>query len=215
MPNDFAIAIAVILWSPVIITVLIPASLHFATASFTSSLGGSIIPHIPVKINSPSIFSISSLVGLFSTYLYAIPNTLRAFPANSSFALCIFFISSFVISLISPFIEILLQISRSSSTPPFVHTIYLSSYLLTVVISFLSESNGISETLLNLSSSSFLCPQFKAKLVSAVSVGSPVNSSFETIFVSLQSNPIRTVLLSSSSLFTASTDFIFPFAKSF
>ena len=47
IPKALAIAIAVILWSPVIITVLIPAVLHFSTASFTSSLGGSIIPTIP------------------------------------------------------------------------------------------------------------------------------------------------------------------------
>ena len=64
IPNFLAIAVAVILWSPVIITVFIPAVLHFSTAIFASSLGGSIIPTIPTNIKSFSIFSISSFVGL-------------------------------------------------------------------------------------------------------------------------------------------------------
>ena len=49
IPSSFAIAAPVILWSPVIITVFIPALLHFSIATFTSGLGGSIIPHIPNK----------------------------------------------------------------------------------------------------------------------------------------------------------------------
>ena len=47
MPKSFAIAFAVATWSPVIITVLIPALLQVATASFTPSLGGSIMPINP------------------------------------------------------------------------------------------------------------------------------------------------------------------------
>ena len=43
IPTLFAIAAAVILWSPVIITGRIPAFIHSATAAFDSSLGGSII----------------------------------------------------------------------------------------------------------------------------------------------------------------------------
>ena len=49
---DLAIANAVFLWSPVIITGCIPASLHFNTASLTSTLGGSILPATPIKIRS-------------------------------------------------------------------------------------------------------------------------------------------------------------------
>ena len=47
IPIRFAIAAAVILWSPVIITGRIPAFIHSATAAFDSSLGGSIIAISP------------------------------------------------------------------------------------------------------------------------------------------------------------------------
>ena len=43
IPILFAIAAAVILWSPVIITGRIPAFMHSSTAAFDSSLGGSIM----------------------------------------------------------------------------------------------------------------------------------------------------------------------------
>ena len=89
MPNAFAMAIAVALWSPVIITVLIPALLHFATASFTSSLGGSIIPTIPTYVKSLSIVFISSSVGSWSISLYAIASTRRASFAIASFCFVI------------------------------------------------------------------------------------------------------------------------------
>ena len=57
------IAVAVSLWSPVIITTWIPASLHFSTAFFTSGRIGSIIPTKPTKIKSSS--EISSLEEVF------------------------------------------------------------------------------------------------------------------------------------------------------
>ena len=85
MPKLFAIAVAVTLWSPVIITVFIPAVLHFSTAIFASSLGGSIIPTIPRKTKSFSIFSISSFDGSCSKTLYAQPNTRKASFAIFSF----------------------------------------------------------------------------------------------------------------------------------
>ncbi len=50
--SSFAITLAVILWSPVIIIVFIPAFLHKATASLTSGLGGSMRPAIPTKTRS-------------------------------------------------------------------------------------------------------------------------------------------------------------------
>ena len=59
MPKSFAIAFAVAIWSPVIITGLIPAVLHLATACFASGRGGSIIPISAVKIKP---FSASSAV---------------------------------------------------------------------------------------------------------------------------------------------------------
>ena len=50
MPIFSAIAFAVAIWSPVIMTVLIPAFLQVSTASLTPSLGGSIIPMSPTKV---------------------------------------------------------------------------------------------------------------------------------------------------------------------
>ena len=50
IPIDFAMAVAVTLWSPVIIIGLIPASFAFSTASIDSSLGGSIIETKPIKV---------------------------------------------------------------------------------------------------------------------------------------------------------------------
>ena len=83
IPIFLAIATAVALWSPVIITVFIPACLHFSTAFFASSLGGSIIPTIPINVNPLSRFSISYFDGTWSISLYANANTLKA-----SFAIC-------------------------------------------------------------------------------------------------------------------------------
>ena len=49
MPTRLAMAKAVAAWSPVIITGVIPALLHWATASFTPGLGGSSKPMSPAK----------------------------------------------------------------------------------------------------------------------------------------------------------------------
>ena len=57
MPNSLPIAVAVNCWSPVIILTLMPAFWQIAIASFTSGLGGSMIPTKPRKINPDSIFS--------------------------------------------------------------------------------------------------------------------------------------------------------------
>ena len=51
MPSSLAMATAVSLWSPVIITGRMPAARHWATASFTSGRTGSIIPARPMKHN--------------------------------------------------------------------------------------------------------------------------------------------------------------------
>ena len=85
-----------------------------------------------------------------------------------------------------------MQIDNNSSIPPFVNTIYLLFTLCTVVISFLSESKGISSTL-GISSYIFLVkPSFKATSTSAVSVGSPFNSPLSEILVSLHNIPLYT-----------------------
>ena len=57
IPNSFAIAKAVVLWSPVIMTVVIPAFLKIETASLHSGLGGSIIPTKPTKTKFSSFNS--------------------------------------------------------------------------------------------------------------------------------------------------------------
>ncbi len=56
-------ATAVFLWSPVIMTVRIPARLHSATAALTSSRGGSIMAISPEKTRSRSIDSGVGLSG--------------------------------------------------------------------------------------------------------------------------------------------------------
>ena len=94
IPISFAIAFAVWIWSPVIITVFIPAFLHVFTASFTPSLGGSIIPINPTKIKSFSIDLLSIKFGNCSTSLYATAITLNAEFAMSLFC---FSISSFLL----------------------------------------------------------------------------------------------------------------------
>ena len=62
--SSFAIAEAVVIWSPVIMMVLIPALLATSIASLTSGLAGSIIPTKPRKVKFSSKFSLHS--GLFA-----------------------------------------------------------------------------------------------------------------------------------------------------
>ena len=62
IPISFAIAEAVILWSPVIIIGLIEALIQSATAALDSSLGGSIIEIKPRKVNPFSSSKLSSLL---------------------------------------------------------------------------------------------------------------------------------------------------------
>ena len=81
MPSLFAITFAVISWSPVIITGVIPASLHFLTAFSASFLGGSSIPISPINERSLSTFSLSELISLNAT-----PITLKPPSAISLFA---------------------------------------------------------------------------------------------------------------------------------
>ena len=63
MSSSRAMATAVILWSPVIITGRMPARWHRCTASRTSSRGGSIIPTRPEKVSSCSNVRLSSSGG--------------------------------------------------------------------------------------------------------------------------------------------------------
>ena len=54
IPRSWAIALAVVAWSPVIMMTLIPAVLHCAIAVFTCGLAGSIIACRPTKMRSVS-----------------------------------------------------------------------------------------------------------------------------------------------------------------
>ena len=118
---------------------------------------------------------------------------------------------------ISPEIWYELHFSSNSSIPPFVYTINLSFTLFTVVISFLSESNGISCTRGILSYILGSKLSLNAMSTNAVSVGSPVSFPSVLTFVSLHS--IFAYISSVSSLSFNSNLFVFsiisiPFSKS-
>ena len=122
IPICFAMAEAVILWSPVIITGLIPASIQALTASADSSLGGSIIDIRPMKVKS---FSSSSFISvLLSIFLYAKDKTLRPVFENSWLISSILAISSLVIGLTPSEVSILVDLLRRTSTAPLVAIIF-------------------------------------------------------------------------------------------
>ena len=91
IPKSLAIAFAVTIWSPVIITVFIPALLQALTDSFTPFLGGSIIPINPIKTKLFSILFELISFGKTSTSKYATPSTLSALSAI--FPFCFFILS--------------------------------------------------------------------------------------------------------------------------
>ena len=68
IPTSRATAIAVILWSPVIMTGFIPALIQSATAALLSSLGGSVIAHNPINVYLFSSFSLISVLLLNSRF---------------------------------------------------------------------------------------------------------------------------------------------------
>ena len=86
IPKSFAMAVAVVLWSPVIIIVRTPACLATLMASFASGRAGSIIPTNPIKSISFSISSTVMLVGILSYVFTATAKTLNASLAISSLA---------------------------------------------------------------------------------------------------------------------------------
>ena len=194
IPICFAMAEAVILWSPVIIIGLIPALIQLSTAPFDSSLGGSIIEINPTKISS---FSSSKLISFpCSISLYAKDKTLSPLCENSLFIFSISFLSSSVIGLIPSAFSMLVTLLSITSRAPFVVIILLPSKLFTVLISFLSESNGISLNLVYFSLTSNSSKLYIApRLISAISVGSPISFSLE-VTASLHNNAISMSLFS-------------------
>ena len=176
MPRLEAMAPAVILWSPVIITGLMPAALHLATATFASSRGGSIIPTIPRKVRSFS--RVAGVISEGSSFraLEATASTRRACEAIFRLASWIPCRSSSSRGRAPCPSSMFEQHPSSSSSPPFTATRKVpSGRACTVVISFLSESKGISSTRGSPASISFLSREyFRPASRSAVSVGSPI-----------------------------------------
>ena len=143
MPSSLAMAAAVVLWSPVIIIVFIPALIASFTAPKTSFLGGSIIAISPTKVRSTS----SSMAGTkFSsgTSLIEKANTLNALSENSSLICLYLFNISSVIGTSSPSFNALVDLCSTISGAPLTNMIALPPMEFTVDISFLSESKGIS-----------------------------------------------------------------------
>ena len=138
------------LLSPVIITTLIPASLHVFIEFLTSSRGGSIIPTSPTKIRSLSGSS------PFSSFLYATASTLSALDASEEFSLYIFSFKLSVSLIFLPFLRTYLHLFITLSSAPFVKTYLSPSTILTVDIILRSLSNGTSPTRGNLPSKSSL-----------------------------------------------------------
>ena len=127
IPSSFAIAFAVITWSPVIIIVLIPASLQVFMEFGTSSLGGSIIPTMPMKVRFVSIFSPS--FGTLSRIFLAKPKTLKASEDREVFKLSIFSLYSAVKGCIPLVVRTLSHTFKSSSKAPFTYAVILPSIL--------------------------------------------------------------------------------------
>ena len=119
MPILLATAQAVSLWSPVIITVFIPAFLQVTTAFLASFLGGSIIPISPKNIRpfSDLVEKISSLQGL-----YAKASTRSPLLAISLLIFSILPLLAEVIGRILSPSKIPLHFSIKTSQPPFAIT---------------------------------------------------------------------------------------------
>ena len=133
-------ALAVFLWSPVIIITLIPAFLQSSTAFLALFLAGSIIPTSPVKIR----FSSS---GVSSLVLYANPIVLKAlFVISLIFSDSVCLISGVIISIL-PLLSMWLHLDIIISGAPFEKIIlFLSSHVYSVVIILRERSSGISLT---------------------------------------------------------------------
>ena len=149
MPSFLAIENAVRTWSPVIITVDIPAvtvatpaALHSATASLTPSFIPSVIPHSPRNISPSSVAAPSKL-------LYAKPKTRSAssdmaLPASAILRLNSF-VSGFTPSPVNTNEHFSIRISGAPLTK--LHLSPLKSAA--TVIIFLSDVNGISARRVN------------------------------------------------------------------
>ena len=122
IPSSLPMALAVRRWSPVIMTVLMPAILLTLIASGTSFLGGSIMPVRPAKI-SPDSMQSTSTGSLFDMGFQARARTRRAFSAISSASARIDLLSSSVRVFVPLGVVVFVQWLSTTSGAPFMETI--------------------------------------------------------------------------------------------
>ena len=163
-----AIAQAVSLLSPVIITGRICAVLHFSTASKASFLGGSIIPHRP---QNTKFCSAQSDVE-FALRQHSASTRIASF-AIASFSLKIFCFCIGLMTDTSPFFwQNAHRCNKMSGAPLVNRNISPFLFFTTTDIIFRCESNGISlSTVIPLDENS--TPPFAPSTARAASVGSP------------------------------------------
>ena len=178
MPSSFAIATAVSLWSPVIMTVWMPALWHSSMAGFTSGLTGSIMPESPTKQSPVSMAEGSVSEGISFQFFLERASTRRALSAMALLAARTPALSSSVSSVSFPSTTMLTQFLSTSSGAPLVYWVSfpVSSLMMTDII-FRMESKGASPTLSKPGVALyFLKPALRASFTRAHSVASPTAS---------------------------------------
>ena len=174
-PSSRATATAVSLWSPVIITVRIPARRQRSIDFFASGRGGSDMAMSPAKVNPVS--ADSSTGPSWSSSRQASARTLNAWPANFPLARSTPFPCSGPNGILFPWTRMDPQRSRMMSGAPLTKRIFpsLSGDCLTTLMRLRSESNGTSPARgYRASRASFLRPALAAATIKAPSVGSPI-----------------------------------------
>ena len=121
MPSSEAIATAVSLWSPVIMTGVMPAPRHSSIAALTSGRTGSIMPVSPIKTRSCSSASGEKSSGAASYFLIAAASTRSALSAIRLFSAAIFALISSVMGTVFPSIKAWVHRSTTTSGAPFVY----------------------------------------------------------------------------------------------
>ena len=188
IPIRLATELAVARLSPVIITVLMPASAQVFMSSITVSLGGSSSPRSPTKVSSLSVFSGFGLAGILSSGRIAIHTILRASEANFS-------LSSNIFSELQPS-----QFGITFSGAPFTMANGFSFIIVITVIVFLSESNGITASFGKKPSISF--SDIELKVRHAFFMASSVES-LRSVEQAVASLSTKAVFSSSGSLVTS------------
>ena len=121
MPSSRAIATAVSIWSPVIITTRMPASWHLSTAALTSGRMGSIMPVRPIKVRPFSMASAEVSSGSASQSRFAQASTRSARSAMRLFSAMISSRSFCIMGRTPSGVRRLVQRARISSGAPLVY----------------------------------------------------------------------------------------------